>query len=65
MKCPTCRQELPEGRSAFRPFCSERCKLVDLGRWLDGSYAIPGEPVGDDELEADLQPGEAPKKQAH
>jgi uncharacterized protein len=29
----------------WRPFCSERCKLVDLGRWVDGSYRIPGEPV--------------------
>jgi endogenous inhibitor of DNA gyrase (YacG/DUF329 family) len=26
------------------PFCSERCKLADLGKWLDGDYAIPGEP---------------------
>jgi len=25
-----------------RPFCSERCRLIDLGRWVDGSYAIPG-----------------------
>lgn len=25
----------------FRPFCSERCKLIDLGAWADGSYAIP------------------------
>lgn len=65
MKCPTCRQELPGARSPFRPFCSERCKLVDLGRWLDGSYAIPGEPANDDELEADLQPGETPKRPVH
>ena len=27
------------------PFCSERCRLVDLGRWLDGVYTIPGPPV--------------------
>jgi endogenous inhibitor of DNA gyrase (YacG/DUF329 family) len=30
---------------AWRPFCSERCRLLDLGRWLDGDYRIPGEPV--------------------
>ena len=27
------------------PFCSDRCKLVDLGRWIDGDYAIPGAPA--------------------
>jgi endogenous inhibitor of DNA gyrase (YacG/DUF329 family) len=37
------------------PFCSERCRLLDLGRWLDGSYAIPGrEPQ--DEDDPDNQP---------
>ena len=40
---PTCRKVLtvPNKEEApFRPFCSERCKLVDLGRWLDGTYSI-------------------------
>ncbi|NIR02507.1 MAG: DNA gyrase inhibitor YacG, partial [Gemmatimonadales bacterium] len=32
-------------RSRFYPFCCERCKLIDLGAWLDGKYVIPGEPV--------------------
>ncbi len=32
-------------RPSFRPFCSERCKLIDLGKWLGGEHAIPGEPV--------------------
>jgi hypothetical protein len=31
----------------FRPFCSERCRLLDLGQWAEGSYAIPAEPVPD------------------
>jgi endogenous inhibitor of DNA gyrase (YacG/DUF329 family) len=30
---------------AWRPFCSERCRLLDLGRWIDGDYRVPGEPV--------------------
>jgi endogenous inhibitor of DNA gyrase (YacG/DUF329 family) len=38
-RCPTCSK--PTVR-AYRPFCSERCKDVDLHRWLRGSYAIPG-----------------------
>jgi uncharacterized protein len=44
--CPICRKEArrrPEN-AAF-PFCSSQCKLVDLGRWLDGSYRVPGPPI--------------------
>jgi uncharacterized protein len=44
--CPTCgkpSEQRPQNQ-AF-PFCSGPCKLVDLGRWLDGSYRIPGPPV--------------------
>jgi uncharacterized protein len=37
------------------PFCSDRCKLIDLGRWLDGKYQIPV--AGDDE---DAPPADAP-----
>ena len=32
----------------FRPFCSERCRLLDLARWVDGGYRIAGEPVSQD-----------------
>ena len=32
-----------DASSAFRPFCSERCKLIDLGAWLTERHAIPGE----------------------
>jgi endogenous inhibitor of DNA gyrase (YacG/DUF329 family) len=39
-RCPICRDAAAE---AFRPFCSKRCADVDLGRWLGGRYAIPGE----------------------
>ncbi len=28
----------------FRPFCSERCKLLDLAKWVDGEYRVPAEP---------------------
>ena len=34
----------------YRPFCSERCKMVDLGRWLDGTYKIT-EPASPAEIE--------------
>jgi endogenous inhibitor of DNA gyrase (YacG/DUF329 family) len=39
---------------AWRPFCSERCKLLDLARWADGSYRVPAEPApSSDEDEAE------------
>jgi endogenous inhibitor of DNA gyrase (YacG/DUF329 family) len=41
-KCPICGKPRIE---AFRPFCSKRCADVDLGRWLGGRYAVPGEPA--------------------
>ena len=34
---------------AWRPFCSERCRLQDLARWVDGEYSLPGEGVSDPE----------------
>ncbi|MFZ2017799.1 MAG: DNA gyrase inhibitor YacG [Methyloceanibacter sp.] len=30
----------------FHPFCSRHCTDIDLGRWLGGRYAVPGEPIG-------------------
>jgi len=43
-KCPTCRGEAIKDGNKFWPFCSERCHLVDLGRWLDEEYRVPDEP---------------------
>src|SRR4051812_14919580 len=39
-RCPMCRATVSEGGPAL-PFCSERCRLLDLGNWLDQRYAIP------------------------
>ena len=53
-RCPNCGQPVHAGpEDRWRPFCSERCKLVDLGRWLDGEYAIPAEPVAPDGKDAE------------
>jgi uncharacterized protein len=42
--CPTCAKSVEwTEEQHWRPFCSERCKLVDLGSWLDESHRIPGE----------------------
>ena len=45
-KCPICGKPATE---ASRPFCSERCRDVDLNRWLSGSYAIPGRSERDED----------------
>jgi endogenous inhibitor of DNA gyrase (YacG/DUF329 family) len=47
--CPTCRKPVaPRAVNRGFPFCSERCRLLDLGKWMDGGYRIPGERAGDD-----------------
>ena len=45
LKCPTCRKETPWNGNEFRPFCSERCRLIDLGNWASGEYCVPGKPL--------------------
>ena len=45
VKCPTCHRDLDWDTAPFRPFCSERCRLIDLGAWLSEQRAIPGESV--------------------
>ncbi|KXK06552.1 MAG: putative zinc-binding family protein [Acidobacteria bacterium OLB17] len=44
IKCPKCGKETQFAGNEFRPFCSERCKLLDLGAWADGEYAVPADP---------------------
>lgn len=43
VKCPTCKRETEYKDNEFRPFCSERCKLLDFGAWADEEYALPTE----------------------
>ena len=43
VKCPTCKRTLDLSTSEYRPFCSERCRLIDLGAWLTEKHAIPGD----------------------
>jgi uncharacterized protein len=45
IKCPTCRRELDWEGALHRPFCSERCRLIDLGAWLTERRAIAAEPA--------------------
>ena len=49
--CPRCRRETPWAGNPFRPFCSERCKLLDLGAWAGEEYRVPGEAAAPGEPE--------------
>lgn len=53
--CPTCGKPVEwSAETLWRPFCSERCRLIDLGEWLDESHRIPGK-----ESESDGDPWES------
>lgn len=48
VKCPACRAQVEWEGNPYRPFCSERCRLIDLGAWTEGRYRIPGEKIEDE-----------------
>ena len=45
IKCPNCGIEVSLEENPYRPFCSERCKMTDLGSWADEKYSIAGDEV--------------------
>ena len=42
VRCPRCGERVAWKDNPFRPFCCEKCRLIDLGRWADEDYLIPG-----------------------
>ncbi len=49
LPCPTCRTPVKwSATNKYRPFCSERCRLIDFGGWADESYRIAGDTAFDD-----------------
>lgn len=51
VNCPTCKKEVVwDKESLFRPFCSQRCKLIDLGEWANDEKIIEGESVSPENL---------------
>jgi endogenous inhibitor of DNA gyrase (YacG/DUF329 family) len=48
VRCPICGSEFARQANRYRPFCSERCRMVDLGNWLGERYRIPGAPAADE-----------------
>jgi uncharacterized protein len=51
LRCPTCRTLVLAGDPAF-PFCSDRCRLIDLGKWASGGYVISTRINDPEELES-------------
>jgi len=45
LKCPNCGKWVEYGDNPYGPFCSERCRLIDLGKWIEEEYRILGEEV--------------------
>lgn len=59
VRCPQCGEDAVWGpENPWRPFCSERCKLIDLGAWASESYRIPAAEEGAD---PDAEPPEKPR----
>lgn len=56
--CPTCKTLTTWEENPWKPFCSERCKLIDLGKWASEEYRIPGEKVEEDEEDGKKKGGE-------
>ncbi len=47
--CPVCKKKTTWEENPWRPFCSERCKLIDLGKWASEEYKVPGEEKEEEE----------------
>ena len=56
MRCPTCNKEVELTGNPFRPFCSERCKLIDLGKWAGEQFRIPKRESEDEDESSDVPP---------
>jgi len=52
LRCPTCKKEFSPEESTAMPFCSERCRLIDLGRWLDEENRLPIDPEEAEDAES-------------
>jgi endogenous inhibitor of DNA gyrase (YacG/DUF329 family) len=59
--CPICHESVPWEGNRFRPFCSERCRLIDLGAWVSERYRVPGDPVDPDPDAPERSDGEKPE----
>lgn len=52
VKCPRCGEQVEWKGNDCRPFCSESCKLIDLGDWISEEYGIPEQTIKKDDLDS-------------
>lgn len=64
MRCPMCHQPTKWEGNPWRPFCSERCQLTDLGMWAGEQYRIPGNPLFADTSEVEPETDSEPQEEA-
>ena len=60
VRCPTCRRVTAWTGNPERPFCSQRCRLLDLAAWAEERYRIPGEPIPAEPDDADHEAKDEP-----
>ena len=64
-KCPSCGRVVEVvAPDSYRPFCSERCRTADLGKWLDGSFRISA-PVTEEDLDQGIVPDDGDAEPKH
>ncbi len=56
LNCPYCKTETHWQKNPVRPFCSERCRMIDLGRWDNEEYTVAGEKAQEPTDTADETP---------
>ena len=57
MQCPTCKSDFDPALTNAMPFCSERCRSIDLGRWLDERNSLPRVPDPEDDEKPEVDWG--------
>lgn len=65
MKCPICHRPTTFEGNPDRPFCSERCKLLDFGAWASEEYAVPAEEAPPSFEDGEHMPAAGPDGDAH
>jgi endogenous inhibitor of DNA gyrase (YacG/DUF329 family) len=61
LRCPICKKPVKHGEPEF-PFCSERCRLIDLGKWASGAYVISSPVTDTSDAIEESSPGDSSKK---
>ena len=51
--CPSCHKTFDPQKTVAMPFCSERCRMIDLHRWLNEEYSLPEVPDAEEDLESE------------